>query len=83
MKHSRISRGAAATRRVRHGATASDRFFATALADIDEHLAGSASGTLNALKQIANAAGAGIVERQRHQDRLRQGRGIPTRAVAG
>ena len=36
-------------------------FFATALGDIDEQLAGSACGTLNALQQIANAAGAALV----------------------
>ena len=36
-------------------------FFATALGYIDEQLADSASGTLNALQQIANAAGAALV----------------------
>jgi EmrB/QacA subfamily drug resistance transporter len=36
-------------------------FFATALGDIDEQAAGSASGTLNAVQQIARAAGAAII----------------------
>lgn len=36
-------------------------FFATALGDIDEQTAGSASGTLNALQQIANATGAALI----------------------
>lgn len=35
--------------------------FSTALGDVDEQQAGSASGTLNALQQIANAAGAALV----------------------
>lgn len=35
--------------------------FATALGEVDEAEAGSASGTLNALQQVANAAGAALV----------------------
>ena len=35
--------------------------FSTALGDVGEHEAGSASGTLNALQQIANATGAALV----------------------
>lgn len=35
--------------------------FATALGDVDPALAGSASGALNALQQIANACGAALV----------------------
>lgn len=35
--------------------------FSTALGDVSEHEAGSASGTLNALQQIANATGAALV----------------------
>lgn len=35
--------------------------FVTALGDVDESEAGSASGTLNALQQVANATGAALV----------------------
>jgi len=35
--------------------------FATALGDVDQEQAGSASGTLNALQQVANAVGAALV----------------------
>jgi predicted MFS family arabinose efflux permease len=35
--------------------------FATALGDVEADQAGSASGTLNAVQQIANSAGAALV----------------------
>ncbi|MGX1132821.1 transposase [Streptomyces glaucescens] len=52
--------------------------FSTALGGVNDQQAGSASGTLNALQQIANATGAALVSTMcaRHR-RRRQGRGDP------